>query len=152
MVVKSFIGMIVPFTVGRTLVRSKSAVIVLIYSMIMLVELLLRSASASPKIGCSKGSPSGLTSVVAKSSARRTSTHVVAAKAGFEASIETSSKVPVVYASASSVILASVLWIQRAVLPKVRAFVSPAGLIAFLIIPLPLNFFKFLQFGLCLFF
>ena len=147
MVVKSFIGMIVPFTVGRTLVRSKSAVIVLIYSMIMLVELLLRSASASPKIGCSKGSPSGLTSVVAKSSARRTSTHVVAAKAGFEAAIETSSKGSIESTSHRSVALASVLRIQGTVFPKMQSLMSSTWLVALSFFSLLLGFLNLLQFG-----
>ena len=115
------------------------------------MKLLLWIASSSSggvglKVTSSKGAS------VSKSSARRASTHVFVAKAGFETSIETSSKVLVVSALASSVVLASVLWIQRTVLPKVHAFVSSAGLIAFFVIPLSLDFFKFLQLGLCFLF
>ena len=148
MVVEGFIGLIVPFTMGGTLVGSKSAVIALINSMIMLVKLLLRLASASPKVGCFEGSSSGLTSVVAKSSARRTSTHVVVAKAGFEVTIETSSKGSIGSTSHRSVTPASVLWVQGTVLPEMRSLVSYTWLVALSFFSLLFGFLKLLQLGL----
>ena len=151
MVVKSFIGMIVPFTMSGTLVGTKSAVIALIDSVIMLVELLLRSASASPKVGRFESSSSGLASVVAKSSARRTSAHVVVAKAGFKVTIEASSKVLIGSTSHWLVTFASVLWIQGTVLSEMRSLVGSTWLVALSVFSFLFGFLKLLQLGLCLF-
>ena len=111
--------------------------------MLMLVKLFLRLSSSSSKASVLEGSSSTRTSV-AKASSRMTYTHVVAAKADFKVSVESSSKVMVESARGSSATSTSVLWVRWAVLPKVSSFMASARLITLL-----LGFLEILCFLLC---
>ena len=83
-----------------------------------------------------------------KASARRTSAHVVVAKAGFKVTIEASSKVLIGSTSHWLVTFASVLWIQGTVLSEMRSLVGSTWLVALSFFSLLFGFLKLLQLGL----
>ena len=141
LVVEVVIGVIVPFSVGGTLIGAQSTAVTLSGEMLILEKLFLRIASSSSKGGGVKiASSTG--PFVAKSSARMTSTHVVAVEPDFKVPVESSTKVPIEASSRSSPVASSpILWVQWAILPKVCALMGPAGLASLLIFSLLLVFF-----------